>query len=520
MNSIHLSACRRSFPALALTALALAGAPAGSANGQVLPTGSTAASGSGWTAGGLCWTNTLNISTGAGATILGREHHPVPDVAWRVVRDPFTQTHEPRPARLIAKDAFWPNAIAGSQWIGSTDTAYEWGNGSDPFFIFCMKFCARAPLPLWLDMTVQCGHQVDFFLNPPISNPEPLATFGIPGFVSATHVGTHPGGSGATPLSRWLFNVQTGENLLYARVTRAGGNGPLGLNLRGTVRSVPGELSLLQPDCCSGSVIVGRTFHDVQCNFSNVDNRGFRQAGHPVVAQRIAPASPAVFEVTISDVRGDWAFLDLPRGDYIIGQPLFLPWFQSVPLIPTQYFVSLNSLGPQGVTLTNLSDANIVAGLGPNDQGFGNCFSSCFTISQPIPNSDASRVPELECETVPGVIPGVFNTEPVLKNVTLTNGIPASPSCSCTINRIRVDVVYGPPGLTVVNPLVNLSAPIPPGTMTTLPKIRLNALPSHVGKPVCLRISLIIVSGGVEFTCEQLDVCSWIPCATIIGGGE
>ncbi len=485
-----------------------------------LPTLETDFDGGGFWTLSTCNTNEVKISTGYNhrGTAFGRPtlpvsslHSPVPDEAWRIVHDPFLYTHEPRPARTVIRHPSWAAPLPDSVWIGSRDTADEaWAFGATDYFIFETRFCTRTAANLVLDITVRADDVVDFFLNPP--SVDDLVVAGIPASLGPFHIGSHTGGASgaATPISGFL-NATTGENRLLARVRRTSGT-PLGLNVAGRVLDTTGQARLIAPHCCLGNSIIGRKLDDWQFDFTNVNNRDVPMRGIPIRLVRTSPTLPSYSAITLTDIHGDFAFLDLPGGTFRIEELEYLPCFQTVPAAPDPlvYTVSFDgpgmfSSGPRAASLNRMAVPSQVQF---GDEGFGNWCDTCAWLG--AHNSDLP--PTLDCHLFQ--MPGdpIWSMGP-------TYFLSYGNDTTCTIHRVKVEVLF-PNTVTVVPAVINLTTPLLPNSGTNLPAIRLNASESDVGEPVCLRLTFYTVIAGVELECCVQDLCDWVPCESLSGGHE
>jgi len=469
----------------------------------------------------LCRTSMVQFNTGYnhsgffsfGPTTIapGSLHYPVPDQGWRVVHDPFPFTHEPRPARVIKRDASWALPMINTEWIGSTDTAMEdYAFGPLDYFIFETTFESTAQGWALFNMQLRADDVVDLFLNPSsvyaVANTVNPASLG-----PAVYLGSRNAGPNGPPTSvaglKW---VKTGKNKLYARVKRTWGANPypLGLNLTGFVFT-PFNYSMLRtPACCLKGTVIGRKYHDYELNFSVLDSAGNpdpAMRGVPIRITRTTPALPAYSDTAVSDQRGDWCFLDLPAGKYAVSEPQFMPCVQTAPWLLPFYTVSVSGgswSGVTAVTLTNLTNINDLT-----KTGFGNWCDDCAALYA----TGSDYPPALECECVPGVPNGTFNCSPVLK-ATFYN------LTSWAVNRVRVEVVHPTSGVSVTPTLINIPA-VPQYGWTVLPTIKVNVPSTEVGKAVCVRLSFINVLGGNETVVCVRDFCDYAPCATSNGGG-
>lgn len=429
------------------------------------------------------------------------------------MHDPFPFTHEPRPARVIQPHGSWAAPLLNTQWIGSTDTSQEeWAFGPMDYFVFETSFNTTAAAWVFFNMQVRADDSVDFFLNPPslyavVNTANPLAVGPGSSLFSRTS-----GPNGPQTLWAGLRFVNSGKNRIYARVKRTfSGSNPysLGLNVQGTVFTWGQYSTLRSPQCSLKGSIVGRKYHDYELNFSVLNSGGNPDPimpGVPIKITRTSPASPPYTDTAISDSRGDWSFMDLPPGKYTVSELPFLPCVQTAPWLPPNYTVSVSGGAWSSVTAATLT--NLTNTMDLSKSGFGNWCDECASLYQ----AGTDGPPRLECECVPDFSTNTFNCTTVLK-ASFYN------ASSWIINRVRIEVILPPSGISISPTMVNIPA-VPSGGFVTLPKLTLSVPVSQVGKAVCLRLSFINAAGANETVICVQDFCDYAPCATVNGGAE
>ncbi|MGD0649961.1 MAG: choice-of-anchor tandem repeat GloVer-containing protein, partial [Verrucomicrobiia bacterium] len=234
------------------------------------------------------------------------------DAFWRVVADPDSGTHEPRPATVITAHPAWKPAQPDSQWISSYPTAQDDLNGD---YDFETRFCLR---PGWtnvvLHICLRADDWAEVFLNGVNILQAGSATLNDGAWNTPSPICTN---IDSTTYPTWFH---AGENYLLVRVHNQY-NVAMGLNLTGSVTGT--GLALDRPDCCiPGASISGKKFSDLNGN-------GVWDSGEPFLAGCTVQLSNG--SNTVTDALGEYHFMDLSSNTYTVTEVQQTGWTQTAP---------------------------------------------------------------------------------------------------------------------------------------------------------------------------------------------
>lgn len=302
---------------------------------------------------------------------------------WRVVADPSPNTTEPRPAAVILKHPAWANPFANSQWISAYPSSANDTNGTYTFeFCFCIGPNAKRPR---LDFQLLADDSASVYLNGNFIG----ATTG--GYTIPSHI------TNANP----QFFVP-GKNCLRVAVHNLG-NVAMGFDIAGTVAA--DGVGLIKPQCCdSTGSIIGMKYWDKNCN-------GKRDQGEPGLPNWTIQLSNGQW--TTTDALGNYYFMNLNPGNYIVSEVNQAGWTQTAPA-SSVYNVTLSS----GQVIANLEFGNCKKAEDSCLQ-MGDFTIRCITVAgtnQPGYGFTAYLKSYLPCQqqsaTVVGVNPAGVNVTP------------------------------------------------------------------------------------------------------------
>jgi hypothetical protein len=220
---------------------------------------------------------------------------------WHVISDPSPNTSEPRPASVILKHPAWANPQPNSQWLSAYPTNANDTNGTYTFeYCFCIGPNAKRPR---LDFTLLADDSATVYLNGNYVG----ATTG--GFTTATHITD--------------FNAQhflPGKNCMRVAVHNIG-SVAMGFDISGFV--IADGVGLVKPNCCdSTGSIIGMKFWDQNCN-------GKHDPGEPGLPGWTIKLSSG--QQTVTDALGNYYFMNVAPGTYVVYEVNQPGWTQSTP---------------------------------------------------------------------------------------------------------------------------------------------------------------------------------------------
>jgi hypothetical protein len=293
---------------------------------------------------------TLPIGTGYNYATNSTYPIGASDPNWTVVADPDPNTHEPRPAFVVAFLAgAWkpplsptstpPDGATPSQWISSYPSSSDNLNGDYVFeFCFCLRDGFTKPV---LNLSLRADDTAEVFLNG--TGPgNSLALTSSPIFNTAVP-------AQVTPPAANLFRV--GKNCITVVVKNTGG-GAMGLNLSGSITTKGPSLD--SPQCCHpNGQIMGTKWNDL-------NGDGKQDPNEPGLPGWTITLSNGMTATT--DNHGNYYFTNLPPGTYTVAETPQSNWSQTFPA--------------GGGPLTVAVGANQVM----TGQNFGNHQGSCVTV--------------------------------------------------------------------------------------------------------------------------------------------
>lgn len=260
--------------------------------------------------------------------------------------------------------------------------------------------------------------------------------------------------------------VNPGKHCLRVEVRNVSGVA-MGLNVNGTATSVPsGQPLFLSASCCSPvGKIIGRKFHDMNCNGKN-DNEGNNQSiepGLPGWTITLTNTGNGSTTSTTTDANGFYYFNNLSPGTYTVSESLQGGWSQSIP-------------GGSGTYTVTVAAGQII------QRDFGNCKKTLRACAQ-------VNTVEITCGR------GTAGSYTFAFSVTNNSGK--------DVHQILLTPPVGST-FTLSQQVFNLSTPLQNGQSTTLTVNIGNVKP---GERVCFLATLMSRDGP----CCTVEVCPVLP---------
>ncbi len=337
--------------------------------------------------GEQCHTDTVRLNTGWNPFSESLDTVGEYTTYWRIIEDPEFGTTEPRPAVIVPTDSIWNGPLGASRWISSYPDSNDHVIGK---YVFQTCFCTRGDIrDVRLFMDILADDRARVYVNGNFVGGTPT-TLGY----------RTPANRINTDITRFLT---TGRNCITVEVDNATGR-KMGLNIDGYITA--NGLGLEEPKCCyNGGAITGTKFHDLNCN-------GTRDPGEPGIAGFRIVSDHG--DSTLTDGRGNYYFLDVPIGAYLVHEVNLPGWRQSFP----------DSTNPR-------HSAQVVPGKGLKRYDFGNCNDEVDSTGCLQYDADSTW-----CDEVNGkkVYSHRFSVRSLLP---------------CKANQVASISVVGPPGVTV-----------------------------------------------------------------------
>jgi hypothetical protein len=253
-----------------------------------------------------CEVTELILNTGYNQAT-GTLYQPVQlDAYWELVNAPNVGLTVPHSAWVINPNPAW-DTLPDSQWISAYDHPALNENNPAPDEPYSLErcFCTCEKTKIIIDLTMLVDNAAWVYFNDELIDelPSPLiSNFQLPSF----HI-THEA------------NIPAGVHCIRVDIRNLTGVA-MGLNINGTVTSVPEGALFLKDDCCNPT-------GDITGRKTDADT-GSGLAGWTIVATNTETGETFT---TTTDNNGWYYFNDLPPGEYTVSEVAQSGWSQTIP---------------------------------------------------------------------------------------------------------------------------------------------------------------------------------------------